>query len=69
MSNYVPGMLLFGNNLGHSGIYIGDGLAVECNRRYKDNFDGVAITSVNVDRTGYRRTNWDYIGKCPFIEY
>lgn len=69
MSNYVPGMLLFGDNLKHIGIYIGSGLAVEANKRSIDNFDGVAITSVNADHADYRRTDWDYIGKCPFIEY
>ena len=69
MSSYVPGMLLFGDNLKHIGIYIGNSLAIEANKRSIDNFDGVAITSVNTNHADYRRTDWDYIGKCPFIEY
>lgn len=51
---------------GHIGVYIGDGLAVECSPAWKN---GVQITSCNCNKNGYNRRNWTKHGKLPYIEY
>lgn len=51
---------------GHCGVYIGDGLAVECTPKWKN---GVQITSVNCDKEGYNRRDWKKHGMLPWIEY
>lgn len=51
---------------GHVGIYIGDGLAVECTPAWKN---CVQITACNCYRSGYSRRNWTKHGKLPYIEY
>lgn len=51
---------------GHIGVYIGDGLAVECSPKWKN---GVQITACNRDVRGYNRRNWTKHGKLPYIEY
>ena len=53
---------------GHIGIYIGDGLAVECTPSW-DN--GVQITAVaNIGKkTGYHSRTWKKHGKLPYVTY
>ena len=51
---------------GHIGIYIGDGLAVECTPAWKNN---VQITSCNCYKAGYNCRNWQKHGKLPYINY
>ena len=51
---------------GHIGIYIGNGLAVECSPKWKN---GVQITACNRSVKGYNRRNWTKHGKLPYIEY
>lgn len=51
---------------GHIGVYIGDGLAVECQPAWKN---GVQITACNCTKAGYNRRNWTKHGKLPYIEY
>ena len=53
---------------GHIGIYVGDGLAVECTYRWDD---GVQITAVHNlgKKTGYNGRNWTKHGKLPWITY
>lgn len=53
---------------GHVGIYIGDGLAVECTPIWKD---GVQITAVgNIGKkSGYNTRTWVNHGKLNFVEY
>lgn len=53
---------------GHCGIYIGDGLAVECTPAWAD---GVQITAVrNVyDKGGYNARTWTKHGKLPYVTY
>lgn len=51
---------------GHVGIYIGDGLCVECTPKW-DNC--VQITSANCDRAGYNRRNWTKHGFLPYVQY
>ncbi len=51
---------------GHIGIYIGNGLAVECTPKW-DNC--VQITACNCDKPGYNRRNWTKHGKLPYVTY
>ena len=51
---------------GHIGIYIGDGLAVECTPAWRNN---VQITSCNCYKTGYYRRDWQKHGKLPYVQY
>ncbi len=51
---------------GHIGIYIGDGLAVECTPKWAD---GVQITACNCEKTGYKTRNWEKHGKLPYVSY
>lgn len=51
---------------GHIGVYIGDGLAVECTPNWKN---GVQITACNRSISGYNRRNWTKHGKLPYIKY
>ena len=51
---------------GHIGIYIGDGLAVECTPAWKN---CVQITACNRSVPGYNRRNWTKHGKLPYIAY
>ena len=53
---------------GHIGVYIGNGLAVECTYRWKD---GVQITAVhNIGKkAGYNGRSWTKHGKLPYVTY
>lgn len=51
---------------GHIGIYIGDGLAVECTPKWANK---VQITACNCTKNGYNRRNWTKHGKLPYITY
>lgn len=50
----------------HIGIYIGDGLAVECSPAWANK---VQITACNCTKSGYNRRNWTKHGKLPYITY
>lgn len=52
----------------HIGVYIGDGLAVECTYKWAD---GVQITSVhNIGKkSGYNGRKWTKHGKLPYVTY
>lgn len=53
---------------GHIGVYVGDGLAVECTPIWKD---GVQITAVhNIGwKSGYNGRIWTSHGKLPYVSY
>jgi peptidoglycan hydrolase-like protein with peptidoglycan-binding domain len=51
---------------GHVGIYIGDGLCVECTPSWENK---VQITACNQSVKGYNRRNWTKHGKLPYIDY
>lgn len=53
---------------GHIGVYIGNGLAVECTPIWKD---GVQITAVgNIGKkSGYNTRTWTKHGKSVFLDY
>lgn len=50
----------------HIGVYIGDGLAVECTPRWDNK---VQITACNRNVSGYNRRDWKKHGKLPYITY
>lgn len=51
---------------GHIGVYVGDGLAVECTPRWDNK---VQITACNRNISGYNRRNWTKHGKLPYVTY
>lgn len=51
---------------GHIGVYIGNGLAVECTPAWKN---GVQITACNCSKPGYDTRQWKKHGKLPYIDY
>lgn len=51
---------------GHIGVYIGNGLAVECTPIWRD---GVQITSCNCTKVGYNRRDWTKHGQLPWVKY
>ena len=53
---------------GHIGVYVGNGLAVECTPIWKD---GVQITAVgNIGKkSGYNTRTWTRHGKSTFLDY
>lgn len=51
---------------GHIGVYIGNGLAVECTPRWNN---CVQITACNRTISGYNRRDWTKHGKLPYIQY
>lgn len=63
-SELLPGEFLW--MPGHCGIYLGDGLAVECTPIWKD---GVQVTACNRAVAGYNRRDWVRHGKLPYVDY
>ena len=51
---------------GHVGVYVGDGLAVECTPKWKN---CVQLTACNCSKTGYNRRDWTSHGKLPYVTY
>ncbi len=51
---------------GHIGVYIGNGLAVECTPAWED---CVQITACNNSRRGYNTRSWSKHGKLPYLTY
>ena len=51
---------------GHVGVYIGNGLAVECTPKWDD---GVQITACNCKKEGYQTRTWRKHGKLPYVDY
>lgn len=51
---------------GHIGIYIGEGLAVECTPKWDNR---VQITACNRTVEGYNRRNWSKHGYLPYVDY
>lgn len=51
---------------GHIGVYVGDGLAVECTPAWDNK---VQITACNCTKNGYKTRNWTKHGRLPYITY
>ena len=53
---------------GHIGVYIGDGLAVECTPAFKNKVQITAVRNIGA-KSGYSSRTWTKHGKLPYIEY
>jgi len=53
---------------GHIGVYIGDGLAVECTPRWKNNVQITAVANMG-SKAGYNARTWTKHGIMPWVDY
>ena len=53
---------------GHCGIYVGDGLCVECTTRWENCVQITAVYNI-AEQAGYNGRFWKKHGKLPYIEY
>lgn len=53
---------------GHIGIYIGDGLAVECTPAWNNDVQITAVLNIGA-KNGYNGRYWTKHGKIPWVEY
>ncbi len=53
---------------GHFGIYLGDGLAVECTPKWKNGVQITAVGNIGV-KAGYNTRVWTKWGHIPYITY
>lgn len=53
---------------GHIGVYIGDGLAVECTPAWKNKVQITAVGNIGT-KDGYNTRKWTKHGKLPYIKY
>lgn len=53
---------------GHIGVYIGDGLAVECTPKWENDVQITAVANIG-KKSGYNARTWTKHGKLPYIEY
>lgn len=51
---------------GHIGIYVGDGLSVECTPSWANK---VQLTACNCTKSGYPTRKWKKHGKLPYVSY
>ena len=53
---------------GHIGIYVGDGLAVECTPKWQNRVQVTAVGNIGA-KTGYNTRTWTKHGKLPWVDY
>lgn len=53
---------------GHIGVYIGNGLAVECTPAWKNKVQITAVSNIGT-KSGYNARKWTKHGKLPWIDY
>lgn len=53
---------------GHIGIYIGNGLAVECTPKWKNCVQITAVANIG-SKSGYNARTWKKHGHIPYVEY
>ena len=53
---------------GHIGVYIGDGLAVECTPKWDNDVQITAVANIG-SKSGYNARKWTKHGKLPYITY
>lgn len=53
---------------GHIGIYIGNGLAVECSPAFKNCVQVTAVSNIGA-KSGYNSRKWTKHGKLPYVTY
>jgi hypothetical protein len=64
LNTMKPGEFLW--KQGHCGIYIGNGLAVECTPAWDDK---VQVTACNCTKSGYHTRTWSKHGLLPWVDY
>lgn len=64
--NIEPGEVVW--KTGHIGVYIGDGLAVECTPAWKDRVQITAVENIG-KKSGYNSRVWTKHGKLPYVDY
>lgn len=65
-SRIVPGAAVW--LPGHIGVYIGDGLAVECSPKWRNRVQVTAVSNIG-QKAGYNARKWTKWGKIPYIRY
>ena len=65
-ANVAVGELLWCK--GHVGIYIGNGLAIECTPAWKNCVQITAVKNIGT-KAGYNARTWTKHGKLPYIDY
>lgn len=65
-SRIVPGAAVWLS--GHIGVYIGDGLVVECSPKWANCVQITALGNVGT-KAGYNARTWTKWGKLPYIDY
>lgn len=53
---------------GHIGLYVGDGLAVECTPAWKNKVQITAVSNIGA-KSGYNSRKWTKHGKLPYVQY
>lgn len=53
---------------GHIGVYIGDGLAVECTPSWGNKVQITAVGNIG-SKSGYHTRTWTSHGKLPYVDY
>ena len=53
---------------GHCGVYIGDGLAVECSPKWANKVQVTAVGNIGTKK-GYNTRTWEKHGKLKFVDY
>lgn len=65
-SGIVPGAAVWTD--GHIGVYIGDGLAVECTPKWANSVQITAVGNIG-SKAGYNTRTWKKWGRLPYIDY
>ncbi len=65
-ASMVPGEAVWMS--GHIGIYIGDGLAVECTPSFANKVQITAVANIG-KKAGYNARTWTKHGKIPWVDY
>lgn len=65
-ANMTPGEAVWMS--GHIGIYIGDGLAVECTPSWGNKVQITAVGNIGA-KSGYNKRTWTKHGKLPYVDY
>lgn len=65
-ANMVPGEAVWLS--GHIGVYIGNGLAVECSPAFANKVQITAVGNIG-SKSGYNTRKWTKHGKLPYLDY
>jgi hypothetical protein len=65
-ASMVPGEAVWMS--GHIGIYIGNGLAVECSPAFANKVQITAVKNIGT-KSGYNARTWTKHGKMPWVDY